>query len=583
MFKQIIETIFRVLGFRKLGATDQPDERDYTTNKIKASQINIPEKTGKLDMRGNPPKDQGRTNHCFHGDVEVLMSDFTQRPIRDVSAGDYVITHKGNVRQVTKKYQNIWQGNSFKIKTIGNYRTPECTPNHPFLTQDGWKEAKKITTDDYLALPCLKKIEKDLTISPFESDPDFLWCIGLFLADGNFNEYSTIFNLNTTTKLNHGKKLKETMEKLGANISWYEYGEQNLKVTITGKYWKEIFYDLCGEYCDKKRINRRLMFLDPFQQLNIFWGWHAGDGNSNFLEAGRCMVSTTSKELLCQMQQILLRNELTATIIKRKEYEGKKQGYELNFYMTEKTDTTKNKRDKWSFFKDGYMFVRVREIEKFPSYTSGNVYNLEVEKDESYIADGFVVHNCTAYALAAVVESMLIRKLKKFVTVDPQQFVINQKARRYLLGLKSLRQKWDIDKEGDTLQNALQACVDNKIHFLDYLPISGEKWPRTVKFEGYARVEKSIEDISEWVEKGHPIYTGTNVWDNYVDSEGYWQTRGKKKRGGHAFHLPQIRNDEPVLENSWGQRWNGEGTAPIRNLDIRDLYTPYVLYGMEID
>jgi len=562
MLLHILNILGELFGFYKKGAVDKPDKRDYdAVERLGSYEDKLPKE---VDLLNTSPDNQGYTNKCFHGSVGVLMPNFSYREIRDISVGDYVMTHKGRFRRVTKKFQNIWQGTSYKIRTIGTFYAPECTPNHPFLTQDGWKEAKDITTDDYLCFHSFSEIEKDTSVFPFESDPDFLWCLGLFLADGSFNEYSTKFSLNTTTKLGHAKRLKATMEKLGADVSWNEYGEQNLTITVRGRFWRNVFRDLCGEHCDKKKINDRLMVLNTELQMNIFEGWNSGDGQSSYEDVGRIMVSTTSECLLRQMQQILLRNEKTATIRKRKKREERKQSYELYYYFQDKKDTTKNKRNKFSYWKDGNLFVRVRDIEKTKQYTSGNVYNLEVEEDESYIAEGFVVHNCTAYATSHAMRIMNIMEHKnKAIWFDPDLQWENQKE---YPGTAE-------DALGDYVQSALKSAV--RFGF--------EAGGRVYTADKYARCMKP--KVKDMLAKGYPVVTGAYTANPMCDLDWNY-IKPKSKGGGHAFVLVGYSDVEKCYYafNSWG-RWGikGTGVFKIRYEDFSSIFSCYVLYDSKDD
>jgi len=193
---------------------------------------------------------------------------------------------------------------------------------------------------------------------------------------------------------------------------------------------------------------------------------------------------------------------------------------------------------------------------------------------------------CTSYAMASLIESMLVRKLHRFIDVDPQQLINFQQNRRN--GMVDSNDVWDIAEKGDTLQNALQAVIDNRIKFKDYDP-DGKSITGYVTFHGYSKIDKDLKTMSEWLAKGHPTYTGSTCFDNYIDSAGYWQVSGKKRRGGHAFHIPKIWWYEtlvwlltPFMENTWGQKWNGNGEAPLNPNTIRKLMSTYILYGLEV-
>jgi len=76
-------------------------------------------------------------------------------PIESIKVGDKVFTHLGKSCTVTSTMSRDYEGKLIKIvipwrgvSTIS--RVIECTPEHPFLTQQGWKKAEDLTTEDVL-------------------------------------------------------------------------------------------------------------------------------------------------------------------------------------------------------------------------------------------------------------------------------------------------------------------------------------------------------------------------------------------------------------------------------------------------
>ena len=70
--------------------------------------------------------------------------------INKIKVNDLVLTHKGRFRKVTRLLGNkTYMREVVKIHFLKNsYAT--VTPEHPFLTDKGWKQAKDITTEDKL-------------------------------------------------------------------------------------------------------------------------------------------------------------------------------------------------------------------------------------------------------------------------------------------------------------------------------------------------------------------------------------------------------------------------------------------------
>lgn len=76
---------------------------------------------------------------CFTADALVTLDDLTVKEIKDIQIGDYVLTHTGSFKKVTRIYQRKYQGvlnriglgQSFKSKAA----TAWSTPNHEYLTR----------------------------------------------------------------------------------------------------------------------------------------------------------------------------------------------------------------------------------------------------------------------------------------------------------------------------------------------------------------------------------------------------------------------------------------------------------------
>lgn len=72
---------------------------------------------------------------CLWGEQKIV-TDKGVLPIKNVNPGDYVVTHKGTSK-ITKK---ILTGQKDVVKIVfSNGRSVVCTPDHEFLTDEGWK------------------------------------------------------------------------------------------------------------------------------------------------------------------------------------------------------------------------------------------------------------------------------------------------------------------------------------------------------------------------------------------------------------------------------------------------------------
>ncbi|MDD5048954.1 MAG: hypothetical protein PHH09_08490, partial [Methanoregulaceae archaeon] len=378
---------------------------------------------------------QGDRGSCFAGRTRVLMADMTYKPINAIKEGELVFTHTGKIRRVIECMKRPWQGVTYRINITGIPEPIECTKEHPFLTDRGWVAAEQLTTRDHVFFPNLIDETNDKTLNEFERDPDFLWVLGLYIAEGSIDRgcngsgSRVTFSLHAK-EIGFAERVEEVMRKYGATVTYHQNGENGLVVRLAAGYdgyWCNIFEDLGGKMCFGKRIHQRLMTLDPQLQTNIFDGWFAGDGYTRMRHGNSNRVGvSTSEALVYQMWRILARNHIYGSIQKRADQEGRLQSWSLEI-IGEAGDSYRRQ------IVENGAFVRIQSIEKVPCYFGQHVYNLEVEGDHSYIVEGVAVHNCVGHACAIWMQCNYYALTNDYPAPDE----IDQSARDQELDLKT--------------------------------------------------------------------------------------------------------------------------------------------------
>ena len=91
----------------------------------------------------------------------------------------------------------------------------------------------------------------------------------------------------------------------------------------------------------------------------------------------------------------------------------------MSSYINDDVTITDGKGEKSSMkIYDNKILYPIKQVEKI--HYSGDVYNIEVENDNTYTAYGFIVHNCLpkdTLALATFVKELNL-DLKLFETID---------------------------------------------------------------------------------------------------------------------------------------------------------------------
>jgi len=73
--------------------------------------------------------------YCMSGDTPIITSVGLTK-LRDISAGDQVLTHRGNYRAVSGAYNRVHRGNVIDITASNNLAEPiRCTPEHMFFVK----------------------------------------------------------------------------------------------------------------------------------------------------------------------------------------------------------------------------------------------------------------------------------------------------------------------------------------------------------------------------------------------------------------------------------------------------------------
>ena len=542
--------------------------------------------------------DQGGRGTCFAGRTRILMENFEYKPIKDIRAGERVITHTGEPKWVLEVMKRKWQGNTIKMKVYGIHHEIEATLEHPILTKDGWKPLGEITAKDYVAIPRMNNLVRDTHVFEFENDPNFLWVLGMYLAEGCLDVRRVTFSLGSH-EIEYAERIRSTLAKYGAmSHSVVNIDRHVIHLHISGNFWVNVFRELGGELCATKRLPDRMMFVDPSLQKYIFDGWICGDGHMRNRGNSICGVSTSEK-LIMQMQHILLRGGIRGNVQNRCQPENRLESFNLEY-----SSTQENLR---GFFDGNFYYSKVRSVEKIPQYMGEHVYNLEVEDNHSYIAETVAVHNCVGFSTAIGLTLLYFDLTKDFPTsaelaaiqrnVEVQLGCANNKPFVHDIFPKSWKSPqfayWASRTYGNVtvpsgsyLSASVAAlkvygccfeteCQTSKSEYCTtefYPTLSGESSADAKtrilalaaqhKTDGYASAVE-FETFCEAVYNKKWGLVPINIFENYTDdgcTGNYPEPRGAVV-GSHAQCVVGYDLDEGTIEfrQSWGENWSDDG------------------------
>ncbi|MEM0481520.1 MAG: SufD family Fe-S cluster assembly protein [Nitrososphaerota archaeon] len=346
--------------------------------------------------------------------------------ISELRPGDLVLNGRGEETLARALRIRDYEGDLVTIRPVSPANSFQLTPDHPVLAikrgevtvrrksrRDGWLPeastsrlsstppryvpAGELRKGDFLVFPISREVRDDPTYTP-----ELLRLLGYYLAEGSVFVHEKLnspvieFSLGAK-EVGLAEEIKRLIVKVtGREPSIVRDRKKNGLVVVS--YSKELM-DVCVRSCGKdaatKRLSRDIMLLPPEKQKVLLEAYFKGDGS--VYKKGRLMVraSTVSEVLAYQLQELLARQGIFASIYERGGSEDVIDGRRIRRRKQYVIYYSPRKRWRVVRMVDGCFLVPIRSVEKKPF--KGKVYNIEVvDASQSYLVKGFVVHNCTA-------------------------------------------------------------------------------------------------------------------------------------------------------------------------------------------
>ena len=371
----------------------------------------------------------------------LILTKDGLKPINKIKIGDYVLTHTNRWQKVLNVYKTFV---SKQVSVINNHL--HITNNHPLYLFNYSNRQKIWSLESFVPFwnsidnldkkkhgcvnICNTETFHNITDIKFQKKPvmdlhsdgmkneyltitkEFLISIGLFLGDGtipkNTNQLS--FSLGITKKDNEAiKYLDRFAEQNGFKFTKDNNTNAVRKLLIIRKQLSDIYKQF---YKNEKKYLPLQWINIPIEQLKyIIYGFYLADGHtiSNRGKKYGFGICNTSLDLLISLKIRLESEGIFATLHKlRKKGKMIILGKLCNcqdYYVLEFRSVNCNKifpdlkkpyYNSWrpAHFREIFHYI-IKPFKIFKSYLyTGYVYNLEVEHDNSYIANGNIVHNC---------------------------------------------------------------------------------------------------------------------------------------------------------------------------------------------
>lgn len=383
------------LGFKQAGV-DILKAYDFDKYAIQSYNHNVSEH-GELksvtDLKGEDiPKSDVWTFGfpCFPKGTLILCKD-GMKDISEVKEGDIVLTHKNRWKKVIHTMAKL--GPVVELKS--EKTTLITTEEHPFYALENkdaksiqWIQAKNMK-HKYWSSPTLFESYEINLLSNRENSKELYWLLGYLVSNSQYVngslEFETIRNeqINNILKKLNIKYEKETIKKYNfLKTSKYILKEENL-IEFFLREFKNLTFPtwllFLGEELKEEFINGFVFEVYDSVDTSI---------SISFLNKGNAHIFKMLLESINHTTAITYFTENVENNI-----------LEDYWYLTSEYATKK------LINKENHLFEKVVEYNELNEYVM--VYNLEVEDDNSYVADGITVHNCQDISVAGKMAGMV--------------------------------------------------------------------------------------------------------------------------------------------------------------------------------
>lgn len=306
------------------------------------------------------------------------------------------------------------------------YRDKNALPGHVL----DWDDAANISQRDWLVTKAPSKIQdveiinvplrfrqrttqakKRLGSYEFAVDTEFMWMIGMYLAEGSSGRREINFSLHEK-EVEYQQRLMVYFKGLGYNPSLVPAsdGGKGVSVVVPSTTLAEWFPTWLGRKCYFKRVPEELMALPAKKTWALIQGVFDGDGHKAYQE-----ITQTSEVLALQLAELLHRMGEQPLIRRQRSNvptpKGNKRALAFAVSWARPTAANRNRRGCWNFGKEELTAVKETGLVAY----DGPVYNLEVAGDHTYVVQNIVVHNCfdTSYVRG------YLHPIEAWIQVDP--------------------------------------------------------------------------------------------------------------------------------------------------------------------
>jgi DNA (cytosine-5)-methyltransferase 1 len=356
---------------------------------------------------GGPP--------CFAAGTMVLTKAGYQ-PIEEIKVGEEVLTHKGRWRRVTSVMSRY--ADSTRLVCAQGCTRIRTTDEHPFYARNRtyarekikgvvrqvrhFQEPQWVESRSLLVAPSLGEASYLGQVLPrvgkTKLSLDSWWLVGRYLADGWLRRDAAVKmrGVIICCAYDEANALEERLLRIYPSTS---FTRTRQRTTTRMEIRDHALYDILlgfGKGAAGKRLPGEVFGLPSESAKAILEGYFSGDGcerpNRSTMELHATTVSKAlalGMSLLAQRAYGVVGGIREVEVPEKTVIEGRIVNQRKQYHIIIA------RRNRSAFVEGKYGWKLLRKNEDAPGC---EVWNISVEEDESYTADGCIVHNCQGFS-----------------------------------------------------------------------------------------------------------------------------------------------------------------------------------------
>ena len=389
--------------------TDKENSRTETRRRTLEKQLD----SEIMPMLENEPYGKIIVIGCLPSSEKVLTKNDGYKNINDIVIGDKVASYSDNGVEFKSVTAVIPQGESDVYELVTSYNKVRATDTHPFLRYniDGTKEfvkMKNLGIGDYVVTITNYNNYKPKKIPEFGIvDEEFMWLFGFMIGDGwitkSYGKYNTtkwhvLFSLGIDEELNN--KVINTIEKVFGYSPSKIRDDKRQVIYYRARLGRILENAGLAKGAKNKVIPDWVFNTSKSMRESLLRGLMDADGTP-VGKFDRWTIECSSEKLIESIRRLCsitgFKSTKTYHRCRIQQPPNSKEPIEANSYHTAVTFNGNNidKRYK-SIFKDKLVLPNGFGLERVESINyigKEEVYDLSIEDNHNFIAEGLVVHN----------------------------------------------------------------------------------------------------------------------------------------------------------------------------------------------